>query len=682
MALNNFYWKGNDLDPMAALQQLLLLKALALNKRDAAQIVLNRTGGGEILAWHWLEATWPPSWAMFKQEGTGCLVFNGTTNLPQIAGHLWGATGTPLIGEIDIFTHSVHYKVWQELFNQIRDAIPPEGFDRFLISGHSYGGALAHLTAIATHEGHSLADTATTQLLTFGQPRTFTSGLRTHPFKYFRVVNGNDPVPILPPVRTALVLGLGKLKFTKFMTHNALWLGYGDPWRTAGGTVFTRNSTDGNSTLDDLHNWSTQFFPDHFLDNYMISTQGWLRASKQNSWNYDLVLDTLGYELRNDKPIQNPDVVLPQATYIVAKVANDVYQSTAGSLWTQENLQFTQALVAGVTDVTTRTGANKGERRRTMASGYWRCTAFIGNSKNGDSQSVVLNRPLVGSDTIQTIVQLGMNWAHQRALLFGFNGAAGLTVRKDQGCPAITYLRVSDALNPRITKLTSLPLFGFTGFAVADNTAADRLSTSVSFRMYGQRADGLNEFANHCIVGQPDTVCKAGVYDGANVNLTSVQTWDGQFRAYITWLTNQANGLWGFMGQSAAQPNRAATGATLNAQGLWQVSVDTTGWAKGDTVLITRANAAGFNGQSKIDIVSPTALVLLTKRIPTDIPAFTFANVRRVTIYGQAKPLQFFQYLLPPAGLTAPMDVFIAKKNLGKEFDPATFTKRRKKKVA
>uniref|UniRef100_A0A914CPT3 Fungal lipase-like domain-containing protein n=1 Tax=Acrobeloides nanus TaxID=290746 RepID=A0A914CPT3_9BILA len=70
-----------------------------------------------------------------------------------------------------------------------------------IITGHSFGGAIASLTAyqILNTTGNSAASRI--QLVTFGEPRTgdygYANGLRTIPY-IFRVVHGSDPIPHLP----------------------------------------------------------------------------------------------------------------------------------------------------------------------------------------------------------------------------------------------------------------------------------------------------------------------------------------------------------------------------------------------------------------------------------------------------------------------------------------------------
>ncbi len=87
--------------------------------------------------------------------------------------------------------------VWERL----RNALPAQDRGRLFVAGHSLGAALAVLAAFRLHE---LANIEADQAYTFGLPRvggqSFCDnyepalGART-----FRLVNGDDPVPAVPP---------------------------------------------------------------------------------------------------------------------------------------------------------------------------------------------------------------------------------------------------------------------------------------------------------------------------------------------------------------------------------------------------------------------------------------------------------------------------------------------------
>jgi len=87
--------------------------------------------------------------------------------------------------------------VSKELIKYIKDN--KEG-KKIIVTGHSLGGAIA--TLIATHIRHHITDQV--MLYTYGSPRVGDSEFVEHftkkePFPYYRFVNGNDLVTMVPP---------------------------------------------------------------------------------------------------------------------------------------------------------------------------------------------------------------------------------------------------------------------------------------------------------------------------------------------------------------------------------------------------------------------------------------------------------------------------------------------------
>ncbi|MFC1585665.1 hypothetical protein ACFL5V_08975, partial [Fibrobacterota bacterium] len=87
--------------------------------------------------------------------------------------------------------------VFKELDRFVRDQPDDK---KFIVTGHSLGGAIA--TLIAAYIRHNKTDKV--MLYTFGSPRVGDSEFVDHftrkePFPCFRVVNGNDCVTMLPP---------------------------------------------------------------------------------------------------------------------------------------------------------------------------------------------------------------------------------------------------------------------------------------------------------------------------------------------------------------------------------------------------------------------------------------------------------------------------------------------------
>lgn len=94
--------------------------------------------------------------------------------------------------------YSEMLKVWPEVDYQVRSRLKPHS--KIFITGHSMGGAVATLLAAKLRQdGHRITD-----LITFGQPKTGSKKFCDHinsltDFRYHRVVNNMDIVPMLPP---------------------------------------------------------------------------------------------------------------------------------------------------------------------------------------------------------------------------------------------------------------------------------------------------------------------------------------------------------------------------------------------------------------------------------------------------------------------------------------------------
>ncbi|KAJ9056760.1 hypothetical protein DSO57_1029701 [Entomophthora muscae] len=102
-------------------------------------------------------------------------------------------------------------------FKNIADAMAPEYIQALhhllttssyrdynvVVTGHSLGGALAHIASIHVQQGLEI-DWERIRVVTFGQPRVgnleFARWFNQQPVTYTRIVNENDPVPHVPPI--------------------------------------------------------------------------------------------------------------------------------------------------------------------------------------------------------------------------------------------------------------------------------------------------------------------------------------------------------------------------------------------------------------------------------------------------------------------------------------------------
>lgn len=96
---------------------------------------------------------------------------------------------------------------YYKIRNQLRDLVNDTNNTKFIVTGHSLGGALAILFAaiLALHEEDLLLERLE-GVYTFGQPRVgdeefkrfMEEQMKTHSIKYQRIVYSNDLVPRIP----------------------------------------------------------------------------------------------------------------------------------------------------------------------------------------------------------------------------------------------------------------------------------------------------------------------------------------------------------------------------------------------------------------------------------------------------------------------------------------------------
>ncbi len=127
---------------------------------------------------------------------SGIGVFEGTRTLTQLIGQIVGSaltTDDRIPASVSSFD-----RVYADAVTDIAKESVPVGLVNapILITGHSLGGAIAHIFAARRVNGNF----TNVRLLTYGQPRTGDLTLVTNgPLNYLRIVNKNDPVCGVPP---------------------------------------------------------------------------------------------------------------------------------------------------------------------------------------------------------------------------------------------------------------------------------------------------------------------------------------------------------------------------------------------------------------------------------------------------------------------------------------------------
>jgi len=266
-------------------------------------------------------------------------------------------------------------------------------------------------------------------------------------------------------------------------------------------------------------------------------------------------------------------------------------------------------------------------------------------------------------------------WCDMRSALLGSTATTNASWALSKGSPAIEYVRVADAKNPRIGVLVQLGGPTFSGYNNSSNSSADFFATALSVRLKGLNTiDGTTEsFSNHLSVGQPDSVCQAGAYVGS-VAITPQKTFDTVFGEYMQYLTSAGNAL-GYMGMSSSDGKKNAINAVLNENNKWRFTCTAHGYSSNDRIRITSANSTGFAGVHRILVIDANTLELQSN-LSTGLTAFTSARCNRVQLASGVLVSDFYRFQVPYNGWSSPWGIKISKKNPSRPFSAVSFRRR------
>lgn len=664
------------------------------NAIQSAQDILDLTGGGSINAGAFQPDAFSPSWGLGRDsEGTVYIVFAGTTNLRQMHAHLAGAAGVNYV-EWDRETGVIHLDVqchpwWQlawttvgpDVIEALRGVTP---FVNIRVTGHSYGGAVALLCAF--HLARNFPSVKI-ELMTFAQPIVMSKGYSgALPESIVRVVTENDLVPSLGPQVPFYMVPLGFL--SKLVAKQFA------PFGHFGQRV--KLNQDGSTSIDNGQEklWFTRpgALTDtlagdaHFMSHYCSCIQKmWDKRGLSQPVS---TIASIGRTVSNGLIVPESRVVHHTQYQSLAQQANSFLPdgSDPTAFNGVDNRRYSSISIADLgysTDSKSvptgdasspflHTISNSGE---SMAlSGKFKLTLIINNGKNGTSTSVVWNG---SGQTMEDAIAIGKSLALKRSYLLG-NATGTVDPAKARDTPVIEFLRVSDALNPRVSQLVEI-----TGNArrgpTGSETPADVLSTALTVRISGisQGVAPRSSISNHQIVGQPDAVVKRAAYDGSTPMTEGFTTFDAAMKSFLDYLTLSGN-KFGFMGQDTTETVHSANTFTFNDLGKYQLVVTAHGYTSRDRIRITAANAKGFNGVHLIQVVDSNTLYLHTS-LKEGLALPTTARVQRVQMADGTRKVEFYQFVRPAAGWVSPFGIKVSKKNLGREITGVSFRKRTRK---
>lgn len=135
-------------------------------------------------------------------RGEIVLSFRGSSNIRNFVTDVVFAQG-PCDLVLGCKVHVGFAQAWDELSravtSAVRDGVTANPSYKFVVTGHSLGGAVAHLAAAyLRREGYNC------DLYTYGSPRvgnkSFATFLSNQQGSEFRITHEDDPIPRLPPI--------------------------------------------------------------------------------------------------------------------------------------------------------------------------------------------------------------------------------------------------------------------------------------------------------------------------------------------------------------------------------------------------------------------------------------------------------------------------------------------------
>jgi pimeloyl-ACP methyl ester carboxylesterase len=672
------------LNPAALLQAASLLNCLQNNNRPAAQSLLAQSGTAQILVWTWFPETLPPDFAVIIDGDTIYIVIIGTMNATQWTGQIAGATATPYPGQPGVSVGAFWAPIAAQASTEISTLAQP-GITRMVIVGHSYGAAIAQLVAMnfAANPGQLTS----VDCLLLGGPNPVTAGYSgTLPNCMHRVAIVGDIVPQLPPTGFATSLPLAVL--SNWVTGaGPQWAYYGTGWTlgTAGGLTAnpaTRPTVGGAIAAAAAGNLNI-----HLIENYLAAAIATYQATagtpQVSAW-------LPGANAVANAP--NPQIPAPPidpGTWVNVPGANAVYFPdtpaliTAGNVGTIQSVQMavTNAVVQSVANiqVSNQIGANM------AASNFKKITLIANNDLYGRLYSTVLNQ----AGTLSSCLTQASTLASRFASCFG-NALTAYTTPtppfpypQARGTPTIDFVRISDALNPRVSQIFTLGGPNYAGFT--GGKSADFQATSLSMRLIGVSSqtvppsivpEDFQHYGNLLVVGAPDDCVQAGSYVPGVVIFTGV-TEDARLKILLNYMTAGTD-LYGFMGLDYTQLKKQTGPFTIFNVNFWQFTITAHGYTTGDRVSITGANALGFNGHYLVNVIDANTLYLLDgPRVQLAPPTKAFC--RRIQAANGTRFRQFYRYQPPDGGWNSPFGIHISKKNPGRRFTGVSFTKRKRR---
>jgi hypothetical protein len=375
----------------------------------------------------------------------------------------------------------------------------------------------------------------------------------------------------------------------------------------------------------------------------------------------------------------NQGILIDPSTQPDLPATNQILFDNGSGPLTAGNINGTQSLAVTLASVQSGSGRNiltvPGVVPMAFApTGIWKLTAIISGGARSKTTSVIWSSP---SSDISSALSMAKTWAGALANTFGNAGSGSQDLVASAQSPRVTFLRVSDAINPRYGQLvatdpTSTAYSGWNGTGSYLVNDADFLAVAMSLRLNGVTTDNQSGYANHALLGVPDQCVVKGdqISFAPTMNTNSFGYW---VNVYISFLVNPGNNL-GFLMVPATELKMQVTKFAYVAP-LWQLTVTGHGYNALDRVRLTGVNVSGFNGQYKIQVLDANTLGLVNGP-PSSTPVPTAGFVRRYQLNTGVRLGILAKFILSAGQNAPPFGLQVSKRNPRRYFSPVSFRKK------
>lgn len=625
--------------------------------------------------------------AVVRQGRRFFVSFGGTHNWAQWPRHLSGTLAKKYEGGPGA-VHVFHAKVFDEMLALVRPDLPADlGDGDYYISGHSLGGAVANLMGLWLARN---ATSSYTEVITFGEPRCLIEGYEgPRPYSHWRVTHLADGITHVPfPYTSAVVPASGVSNVYRFWAmlkrpvgERPFWRreNWGDwrPWVHEGSELqiddageVTVGYFDGDLSSDGLNREAFTRTPEvHAIASYI----GRLRIGSAGDGASTFSLDATdsALEALANPPNQAATLDIPAFRIAPPSEVNPPLSLGETVPYDENTVGLAFGVAARIATSLFPALSNKAHFVGDSAmADVWDVTFVVSVDKY--SKTMTVSTPSCSLDEAFT---RAFNLAKLRAGLLGADVQATVTdfaLPVGTGRPAIEYIRIRDAKNPRVGRVLPVPYNTGMAWAPAGggeaNNGSDPLWNQLSLPLYGTNGAQRRRYALH-ITGFPDKVVVGGKFVGTAIVGVSAKSFNTNLKDFLNELTN--SGRWGMSGSDPAVTAKPITlwqvdGATNQAK----LTVTAHGFVGGERVIISGTKSKYLNRVWYISYVDANTISLnQSKLLASQLPA----NNGQLKLYADrngVRQVAFYPFdvIGGSGGWAAPFPVEVARVKPGRRF--------------